>query len=108
MRVSINGGASQRLFTARPFSMLACARIATGQCAIVEPSEDRAQVIVSAIDLEHGRAAELFRFSVVPHEDTWWVAISPDGGRFAATRSQAGPIRVLSAMGQVLQEIRVR
>ena len=107
MRVSINGGISQRLFTARPFSMLACARIAAGQCAIGEPSEDRGQLIVSAIDLAHGRGAELFRFSVVPHEDTWWLAISPDGGRFAATRSQAGPILVLSAAGQVLQQIQV-
>ena len=65
------------------------------------------KLIVSAIDLAHGRGAELFRFSVVPHEDTWWLAISPDGGRFAATRSQAGPILVLSAAGQVLQQIQV-
>ena len=36
-----------------------------------------------------------------------FIAISPDGGRFAATRSQAGPILVLSAAGQVLQQIQV-
>jgi serine/threonine protein kinase len=108
MRVSINGGMSQRLFTARPYSMLMCARSAPGECAIAEPSENHEQLIVSAINSQHGRGAELFRFSLVAPDDSWWIAISHDGSRFAATHTQAGPIYILSSAGQVLQQIQVK
>jgi eukaryotic-like serine/threonine-protein kinase len=108
MRVPINGGASQRLFTGRPYSMLLCARNVAGRCVIAEPSEDREQLIVSAINSQPGRGAELFRLGLAAHDDSWWIAISPDGSRFAATRTQASPIDILSSAGQVLQEIQVK
>jgi hypothetical protein len=108
MRVSITGGASQRLFVARPRSMLSCARSRTGKCAIGEPTEDGKQLIVTAIDLVNGRGPELFKFALVANDDNWCLDISPDGTRIALTRTLAGPIYILSLSGKVLQQIQVK
>jgi eukaryotic-like serine/threonine-protein kinase len=109
MRISINGGASQRLFTAGPYSLISCARSPAGECVIGEPSEDGKQMIVTILDPRRGRGAELFRFDVSAsgNDVTWWLAISPDGRRLAATRSAAGPIYILSLSGEILQQFDV-
>ncbi|MGB9335999.1 MAG: protein kinase [Candidatus Acidiferrales bacterium] len=110
MRISINGGESQRLFTAAPYSMISCARPRAGECVIGEPSEDGKQVIVTILDPRRGRGAELFRFDVTAsaNDVTWWLDISPDGRRLAATRSAAGPIYILSLSGEILQQFDVK
>jgi Tol biopolymer transport system component len=108
MRVSINGGPSQRLFTARPFSLMTCPRSLSGMCVIGEPTEDGKQLIVSALDLLKGRGPELFRFALVANDDSWFFDISPDGTRVAITRTQAGPIYILSLTGEVIRQIQVK
>ncbi len=108
MRVSVTGGPSQRLFTARPWSLLTCARSPSGLCVLGEPTEDGKQLTVTAIDLIEGRGPELFRFALVANDDTWCLDLSPDGTRVAATRTLAGPIYILSLGGQVLQEVQVK
>ncbi len=108
MRVSITGGASKRLFVARPFSLLTCARSRTGQCIIGEPTEDSKQLIVFVLDPVTGRGPELFRFALVVNDGTWYLDLSPDGTRVAATRTLKGPIYILSLAGNVLQQVRVR
>jgi len=108
MRVSTTGGASRRLFIARPWSLLTCARSPTRQCLIGETTEDGKQLIVSVLDPMTGRGPELFRFALVENDDTWFLDISPDGTHIAATRTSAGPIYILSLGGQVLQQIQVK
>jgi eukaryotic-like serine/threonine-protein kinase len=108
MRVSITGGPSQRLFTARPYSLLTCARSPSHLCIIAEPTEDGKQLIVSALDPIKGRGPELFRFSLVANDDHWFLDLCPDGTSVAATRTLAGPIYILSLDGQVLQQFQVK
>jgi len=108
MRVSITGGPSQRLFTARPYSLLTCARSPSHLCIIGEPTEDGKQLIVSALDPLKGRGPELFRFSLVANDDHWFLDLCPDGTSVAATRTLAGPIYILSLDGQVLQQFQVK
>jgi serine/threonine protein kinase len=108
MRVSITGGPSQRLFIAGPYSLITCARSLSGMCVIGEPTEDGKQLIVSALDLLKGRGPELFRFALVANDDNWFLDLSPDGTRIAATRTLAGPIYILSPGGEVLRQIQVK
>ena len=108
MRVSITGGPSQQLFTARTLSMMTCARSPSTLCVIGEPTEDGKHVAVSVLDPIKGRGPELFRFARVANEDNWDLDLSPDGTRVATTRTPAGPIYILSLSGQVLQQVQVK
>ena len=108
MRVAINGGASQELFVARPYSMISCAKSASGVCVIGEPGEDGKELHVSVMNPQRGRGAELFQFELVANDDDWWMDISPDGKRIAATRTPAGPIYILSIQGKILERVEVK
>jgi len=108
MRVAIIGGPSQRLFTARPYSLMTCARVPSGKCLIGEPTDDGKQLTITAIDPLEGRGPELFRFDLVSNDDTWYIDVSPDGTRVATTRTSAGPIHILSLNGQPLRQIQVK
>jgi DNA-binding winged helix-turn-helix (wHTH) protein/Tol biopolymer transport system component len=108
MRVSLTGGPSERLFTARPSSQMTCAKFSSGPCIIGEPTDDGTKLVVSTLDPIKGRAAELFRFPLVASAGDWFMDLSPDGTRLAATQSPAGPIYILSLGGQVLQKVQVK
>ena len=107
MRVSNTGGPAQRLFTARPLSLLTCARSLSELCVIGEPTEDGKQLVVIAIDLVKGQGPEFFRFALVANDDNWYLDLSPDGTRVAATRTLKDPIYILSLSGKILQEVQV-
>src|SRR5262249_1047261 len=108
MRVPITGGPSPRLFFAPPPRFIFCARPPSPLCVVCEPTEDRKQLTVTAIDLLKGRGPELFRFALPANDDTWFMGLSPDGTRVAATQTSAGPIYILSSAGQVLQQVRLK
>lgn len=108
MRVSIAGGPSKRLFSASSGSLLTCARSPSDMCAIAELTEDGKQLAVSALDPMKGRGPELFRFAVASTDGNWTVNISPDGTRFAAAPSLAGPIHIFSLHGDLLQQVRLK
>ena len=108
MRVPITGGPSQLLFIAKRHSLIICARSSSNLCAIAEPTEDHRQVRITTLDPLHGLGPELARFDLGSIEDSWWVDLSPDGTRVAATPSPAGPIYILSLRGQATQQIHVK
>jgi len=110
LRISVDGGPSQRVFTAKRNSFLACAKFPATLCAIAEPSENREQMIVTAFDPLKGRGAELARFDVEIdlRADPLPFDLSPDGTRIATFRSHAGPIYILSSRGQVNREVHVK
>lgn len=108
MRVAITGGPSQRLFTARTNSRMTCPRSPSGVCVIAEPTEDGKQFVLTAIDPVKGRGPELFRFNLVANNENWALDVSPDGTRVAATRTEAGPIYILTLDGQILQQVQVK
>jgi Tol biopolymer transport system component len=108
MRAPIGGGSSQQLFIAKASSVITCGLVPSAGCAIAEPTEDRKQEIISAIDPLKGRGRELARFGLDPAEQSWDTALSPDGTRVAATRTPSGPIYILSLRGEPPRQIRVK
>jgi len=108
MRVPIAGGAPQQLFTGRAWAVMTCAKLSSDLCVIAEPTEDLKQVIVSALDIVKGRGPELMRFPIDPATNDWWLDVSPDGTRIAATESSSGPIYIYSLRGQPTVTIQVK
>jgi hypothetical protein len=108
MRTPVDGGPSQQLFIAATWSMFACPSSRSANCVIAEPSEDNKQAIITTLDPLRGRGPELTRFALDPNEKNWWIDISPDGNRIAATRTPTGPIYILSLHGQPVQQIQVK
>jgi len=106
MRVPISGGLPEHIFTCKAWSMMSCSRSAN-VCAIAEPTDDLAQVVVSAVDTFKGRGAELARFPIDAKTNDWWFDFSPDGTRIAVTRRAEGPIQIISLRGQTTQEVRL-
>jgi hypothetical protein len=66
------------------------------------------QLIVSILDPATGRGPEIFRFALVVNDGTWFLELSPDGTRVAATRTLKGPIYILSFAGEELQQVCVK
>ena len=108
MRVPIDGGRPQMLFAAKPWSLIACSRSRSGLCAIAEPSQDRKQAIITALDMSKGRGPELTRIDIDPNDNHWYFDVSADGSRIAVTRNPADPISIYSLRGQPMQLIRVK
>ena len=108
MRAPIDGGRSQLLFIAKTFSLITCGLLPSAGCAIAEPTDDRKQEIISAIDPLQGRGRELARFDLDSSNENWDTALSPDGTRIAATRTPNEPIYILSLRGGPTREIRVK
>jgi Tol biopolymer transport system component len=55
-----------------------------------------------------GRGPELFRFALGSSDGNYRVNISPDGTRFVALPSSAGPIYIFSLRGDLLQQVRLK
>ena len=108
MRISLTGGRPQFLFTAKPWSLMTCAKPPSKLCAIGEPTEDGKQLILTAFDPIEGRGREFFRFPLIPNDENWFLGISPDGTRFAVTQTPVGPIHILSLSGKVQTQFRVK
>ena len=106
--ISLEGGLARQLFIARRYSLITCARVASGICIIGEPSDDDKQLIVTAIHPVKGRGLELFRFPIVPRDDSWYLDISPQSDRVAVTSSMAGPIHILSLRGEPIAQVDVK
>jgi DNA-binding winged helix-turn-helix (wHTH) protein/Tol biopolymer transport system component len=107
MRIPITGGPSEFVLTATPPPVFpVCARSPATQCAIMEYSENRKQIVVSAFDPLKGRGSELARIDVDPKFFNF--DISPDGTRIAWLKVREGPVHILSLRGQPSQEIKVK
>ncbi len=110
MRVPVNGGSPELVFTEKSgaYGQIVCARPPSSLCAIAERTDDHKQVIVSALDPLKGRGPVLTQFALDPNDDRWWIDLSADGSRIAATPTPAHPIYILSLRGQPTREIKVK
>jgi DNA-binding winged helix-turn-helix (wHTH) protein/Tol biopolymer transport system component len=111
-RVHTSGGSPEMLFTVAPGSEVSCPRSASSVCVLAEPTEDRKQVIVSALDPGAAqRKAEILRFELVtdPYDPASATAVISPDGRYLATRGgSAGLIRILSLSGGPARDLRVK
>jgi eukaryotic-like serine/threonine-protein kinase len=109
MRIPFAGGSPELILTARPNSEASCSNATAHVCVIVDTTEDRKQLVVTAFDPITGRGPVLARFEAdpnVPDQDQYCICeISPDGTRLAVRQGDVGPIQILSLRGQPAQVI---
>jgi serine/threonine protein kinase len=101
VRIPFNGGSPELILQASPKSDISCANPATNLCVIAEATEDRKQVVVTALDPVKGRGLELARVDTDPkvQDQSYQCEISPDGTRLAVKQGGEGPIQILSLRG---------
>jgi serine/threonine protein kinase len=104
VRIPIAGGPPETILQVSRPSPVSCARRLSGLCVIVEQSEDRRRMIVSAFDPLKGRGKQLASFALTREIDTFVdnliCALSPDGTRVAIARSPEGQIEIHSLRDQ--------
>lgn len=109
VRIPLTGGDPETILQLSRPSPVSCAHPPSGVCVIVEQSEDRKQMIVSALDAVNGRGAELARFDLDRDVDLFvdnlLCALSPDGTRLALARSPESSIEVYSLRGQLIRKV---
>ncbi len=108
LRVPVSGGAPEVVTKVRAGSLLLRARSPAKLCAIAEPTDDRKQIVIKALDPMTGLGRELTRFTPDVVSNAWAMDLSPDGTRIAAIPKPDGPIQILSLRGQAAQEIQVK
>jgi Tol biopolymer transport system component len=111
LRVPITGGPPEVITTTRSDGFFSCGRAPADFCAILEPTEDRKQIIITALDSAKGRGSEIARFALDTRTNSWdsnHVALSPDGARIAVISSSEGTVEIVSLHGQSPQEIRLK
>ena len=107
-RLPLSGGEPEFVARVRPNSRILCARGPTNTCAIVQPSVDHEQAVVSALDALKGVGVELMRFPLDPNEDGWFLDLSPDGTKIAGLKGPADSISVLPLRGGTTSKLRVK
>jgi DNA-binding winged helix-turn-helix (wHTH) protein/Tol biopolymer transport system component len=111
LRVPINGGLPEVITTTRSDGFFSCAKAPSDLCVILEPTEDRKQIVITALDPAKGRGSEITRFVLNTSTNSWDVnhaALSPDGTRIAVIRNVEGQIEIVSLRGQPPKEIRLK
>jgi len=111
LRVPISGGLPEVITTTRSDGFFSCAKTPTDLCVILEPTEDRKQLVITALDPAKGRGSEITRFSLDTRTNAWdsnHAALSPDGAHVAVLRNAEGQIGIVSLRGQPPQEIRLK
>ena len=109
VRIPLAGGTPETILRASRPSPVSCARPPSSLCVIIEQSDDRKQMIVSALDAVKGRGAELARFDLARDIDLFTdnlvCALSADGTRLALARSPESPVEIYSLRGQLIQRV---
>jgi Tol biopolymer transport system component len=105
IRVSLTGGAPEKLMTVKRLNWWGCARAPSKFCVIAETEEDRKQAILTAFNPLTGRGSELARIAI--ENSDWALALSPDGKWFALIEGPGSPLEILSLQGEVLQKIKI-
>jgi eukaryotic-like serine/threonine-protein kinase len=108
VRVPINGGSPQLIFSMPEWSSSSCARPPSNLCAVAEQSKDHKHMVITSFDPIKGRGPELTRLDLSPEYETnpntylFWN-ISPDGTRLAASQGPDGPLQIRSLRDQRTQ-----
>jgi DNA-binding winged helix-turn-helix (wHTH) protein/Tol biopolymer transport system component len=111
LRVPISGGPPEVITTTRSDGFFSCAKTPSDLCVILEPTEDRKQIVITALDPAKGPGSEITRFPLDTRTNAWdsnHAALSPDGARIAVISSLEGTLKVVSLRGQQPQEIRLK
>ena len=109
VRFPASGGAPQSIAQLPTLAFVSCPKAVSKTCVVTEESDDKKQMIVSALDPLRGRGAELARIELDrPVDllvDNLVCVISPEGTRLALTRSPTSPVEIRSLRGQLIRTI---
>jgi len=107
MRVPVNGGSPEEIFSARLYNGVHCTGVAANFCAFAEQSADSHQLIFSAFDPVKGRGYELARIPWNASRHYNW-ALSPDGKYITAAQDEQGTILIRRINGPAIPDITVK
>lgn len=109
VRFPASGGAPQTITEVSTLVFLSCPKVASKSCVMVEQSDDKKRMIVSALDAVKGRGTELARIELERFVDllvdNLVCVISPDGTLLALTRSPLSPVEIRSLNGQLIRKV---
>jgi len=110
MRIPASGGVPQFVLEMRNLDSFGCARAPANLCVILEESQDRKQLMVTAFDPLKGRGKVLRTIEKEPSHDYGGTGLSPDGSTVAISRAGEAEIhiRLLSLSGGSDREITVK
>jgi DNA-binding winged helix-turn-helix (wHTH) protein/Tol biopolymer transport system component len=110
MRIPANGGVPQFVLETWNWIGIWCARSPATRCVILETSQERQQLIITAFDPLKGRGKMLRTTENDPSHTYYHAALSPDGSTLAISRSGDAEIRIrlLSPSGSSDREIKVK
>jgi len=110
MRIPANGGVPQFVLETRNSSRFECARAPASVCVILETSQDRKQLVITAFDPLKGRGKVLRTIENDPSHTYGDTGLSPDGSMLAISRNREAEIqiRLLSLSGGSDREITVK
>ena len=108
MRVSVSGGSSELILTARPLSEFHCAKSPASICVLSERSQDRKQFIFTVFDPLKGRGAEILRVDIHNEAKQFHWDLSPNGSRICYTRNPQQPVEIFSLLDHTTQTVHVK
>lgn len=110
MRIPANGGVPQFVAETRNAIDARCASAPASLCIISETSQDRKQLMITALDPVKGRGRVLRILEKDPSKDYGGTALSPDGSTYAVSQSGEAEIHIhlLSLSGGSDHEIAVK
>jgi serine/threonine protein kinase len=107
MRVSVNGGPPEFVFSARFYNSHRCSRAPASLCVFAEQTSDGRWLQFNALDPIRGRGRELAKFETAPLGFYHWD-LSPDGKRIAILRAGENQIHVLPLNSGVVRDVTVK
>jgi len=107
MRVPVEGGTPELVFSAPAYNGVRCARAPADLCLFAEQASDGHQLVFSAFDPVKGRGRELTRFPADPNIDDNWN-LSPDGKWLALVRFRDNVIHFLPLQGGQAHDLVIR
>ena len=110
MRIPVSGGVPRFVLETRNWNDDQCARAPADLCVIVEASQDRKQLTLTAFDPLKGRGRVLRTIEEDPAAPFGWAQVSPDGATVAVSRFGEAEIhiRLVSLSGGSDREITVK
>ena len=107
MRVPLDGGPPEFVFSARFYNSHRCSRAEANLCVFAEQTPDGKSLVFSVLDPIKGRGRELAKFPSDPLGFYHWD-LSPDGKRIAIVKAGENQIHVVTLSSGAVRDLAAR
>jgi serine/threonine protein kinase/Tol biopolymer transport system component len=107
MRVPVNGGPPEFVFSARFYNSHRCSRAEANLCVFAEQTSDGTWLVFSTLDAIRGRGRELARFATDPLGFYHWD-VSPNANRIAILKGGENQIHILTLGNGAVRDLTVK